>query len=430
MNFIAICLHSLDMRDFHSDLRDTPFLDSLRSRSIFIPMGRGQGHHQGDSLNAELTGIWTSRFSNSALDHTGYKAPDKYWLPKTVIEYLCDHSYDIFTCIGCSTNHGLGTFAVNDGMRNRWLKDKPERLRQFNMPTDMSMKEWLTHIQNSGKFYAHIFLRETHRPWTQVVKLYSLMGQKSRAWGWFKKKLGLWTGWPNDAYYARRAALEKPNEFAVLRRNALAKADKIVAEIFEATKNIEDLTYIVYSNHGEVFDHFRYNQSYKSSTVKGMKMIEGTSHGNYPYEVVYGNMQMWIIPNQAPKVMKGIGRSIDFAPTILELSQIKPYGMDGESMLSYFLEGAFPDRDRYAETPVSGGCLSMVRKDGYKFIAIGGHETKEDNLYAQRGFANHRLAVFDLKSDPYEYVNLIETQQGQEILEWAISRHKELKIET
>ena len=27
MSFIAICLHCLDMRDFHSHMRDTPFLD-------------------------------------------------------------------------------------------------------------------------------------------------------------------------------------------------------------------------------------------------------------------------------------------------------------------------------------------------------------------------------------------------------------------
>jgi hypothetical protein len=389
-------------------------------------MGRGQGHHQGDSLNAELTGRWTSRFSNSVLDKTGYKAPSKYWLPKTVIEYLDDHGYKIFTCIGCG-NHDLGTWAVNDGMKNRWLKDEPERLKQFNTPKDMNMREWLTHIQNSSKFYAHIFLRETHRPWMQSMKLYSLMGQRSRAWGWFRKKLGLPVYWPYDAYYARRAALEKPDEFAVLRRNALKIADKRVAEIFKATKSINDLTYIVYSNHGEVFDHFRYNQSFTSSTVRGLKMIEGTSHGNYPYEVLYANMQMWIIPNQASKVMKGIGRSIDFTPTVLELAQIKHSGMDGESILGYLSEGAFPDRDRYAETPVSGGCLSMVRKDGYKFIAIGTDESKEDNICAQRGFAHHRLAVFDLKSDPYEYVNLRRIQQGQEVLEWAISRHKELK---
>ena len=56
MNIVAICLHCLDMRDFHSDLRDTPFLDIRRSNAVFIPLSRALGHHSVDSLNAEMTG--------------------------------------------------------------------------------------------------------------------------------------------------------------------------------------------------------------------------------------------------------------------------------------------------------------------------------------------------------------------------------------
>ena len=56
MNIVAICLHCLDMRDFHSYLRDTPFLDSLRCNDVLIPLGRAQGHHSVDSYNAEMTG--------------------------------------------------------------------------------------------------------------------------------------------------------------------------------------------------------------------------------------------------------------------------------------------------------------------------------------------------------------------------------------
>ena len=422
MKFIAICLHSLDMRDFHSTLRNTPFLDSLRSKSIFIPMGRGQGHHQGDSLNAELTGVWTARSSNSVLDRFGFKAPNKCWLPKTIIEYLHDTGYDIFTCIAVNRRSQGGTWAVQGGMQKVWLKEEPARLKQFSMPGKMSRREWLAKICTSKRFYAHIFLRETHRPWAQQMRLRALMDPRSIVKGLFRRG-----DWPYNAYCARRAALEKPDEFAALRRKGLERADRIIAEIFEATKSIKDITYVIYSNHGEVFDHFRYNQAYTHSTVDGLKMIEGTSHGNYPYEVVYSNMQMWIVPNRSPKTMKGIGRSIDFAPTVLDLAGVQPNAMDGESMLECFSEGTFPKRNRYAETPLGGGCLSMVRKDGYKLIAVGTTGGGEDHIYAQRGFANHRLAVFDLNSDPYEYVNLIDTEQGRDVLDWAICKHKELK---
>jgi hypothetical protein len=424
MNFIAICLHCLDMRDFHSDLRHTPFLDSLRFKSFFIPMGRAQGHHQGDSLNAEMTGVWTARQSDSVLDRSGYHVPQKSHLPRTVIEYLSEGGYDIFT--GIAFAHGIGTWAVQGGMRNVWLKDAPERLNQFNLPKKMDLKEWLDRILKAKKFYAHIFLRETHRPWAQEKELYALLGLRSNVWRWFRKISHKSNYWPYDAHCARIAAIEKPDEFAALRRNGLALADRKIAEIFNATKHIANTTYIIYSNHGEVFDHFRYNQPYRYSTVNGLKMIEGTSHGNYPYEVVYANMQMWIIPGHSPRTVGGIGRLIDYTPTILDLAGIEATALDGESMLSDFSDGVFPDRDRYAESPISDGCLSMVRKDGYKLIAAAA-SAKEDKAFALRGFENHNLAVFDLKADPYEYVNLIHTPQGQEVLGWAINRHKELK---
>ena len=152
-------------------------------------------------------------------------------------------------------------------------------------------------------------------------------------------------------------------------------------------------------------------------------MIRGTSHGPFPYEVLYANMQMWVIPGQAPRVMHGIGRSIDTAPTILELAGVERDGLDGESMLGDFGAGRFPDRDRYAENP--GGCVSMVRYDGWKFISTGIPEP--DAGPPRHAPEHHHLAVFDLRSDPDEYVNLIETPQGQEVHRWAVERHRELQ---
>jgi arylsulfatase A-like enzyme len=235
--------------------------------------------------------------------------------------------------------------------------------------------------------------------------------------------------WPRDAYCARRLALEKPGEFASLRRAGLERVDRAVARIFEETRDLEDVVYLVYSNHGEMFDHFRHNLQFSSSTIDGLRMVEGTSHGNYPYEVLYANMQMWLIPGYSPRVMSGIGRSVDITPTILDLAGITPAPMDGESMLGYFSGGReFPDRDRYAETPISGGCLSMVRADGFKLISVVTNNEKEDARYALRGFGDHSIAVFDLNSDPYEYVNLIDTAQGRDVAQWAVNRQRELKV--
>ena len=101
--------------------------------------------------------------------------------------------------------------------------------------------------------------------------------------------------------------------------------------------------------------------------------------------------------------MEGWGRSIDIAPTVLELAKVNPQKMDGESMIPNFKSGFFPERDRYAEIPFESGCISMVRKDGYKLIST----TQEGE-----DFPEHRLAVFDLETDPYEYVDLIDTPKG------------------
>ena len=166
MNFLLICLHCLDMRDFHSHLRMTPFLDDLRKRSIFLPTGRAQGHNQRDSLNAEITGQWTARFCDSKLTRDGYIRPTGYSLPKTLIEYFLEAGYDVFTCLVPGVDR-LGTAAVSSGMRELWLRDEPERLKQFSWPDQLTRKDLIERLRRSKRFYAHVCLRETHRPWTQ-----------------------------------------------------------------------------------------------------------------------------------------------------------------------------------------------------------------------------------------------------------------------
>jgi Sulfatase len=409
MNFIAVCLHCLDMRDFHSHLRDTPFLDRLRAESVFIPNGRAQGHHQADSLNVELTGIWAARCCGSNLTPEGYRRTKECWLPPTLIERLQEEGFHIATQIAEDASGLLGTHAVGGGMRDSWLREEPERMSQFASPRPMDLEEWLAELRRSRRFYAHIFLRQTHRPWGDPAGLFALLGEA----------LPEDPGWPKDASCARRAALQQPDGFAALRRRGLAAADRTVERIFAATADLDDVVYLVYSNHGEVFDHFRYHLPYPE---KEDGMIVGTSHGPYPYEVLYANMQMWSIPGRAARTMRGIGRSIDIAPTILELAGLDAPELDGQSMLGDFDNGRFPDRDRYAENPV-GGCVSMVRADGWKLISTGAPLTEPP----QESTDYHRLAVFDLPADPYEYVNLVDTPAGEEVVRWAIKRHQQLE---
>ena len=63
----------------------------------------------------------------------------------------------------------------------------------------------------------------------------------------------------------------------------------------------------------------------------------------------------------------------------------------------------------------------MVRSDGWKLISTGVRGAEPPHHAPD----HHRLAIFD-RCDPGEYVNLIDTPQGQEVLRWAVGRHRDL----
>ncbi len=129
--------------------------------------------------------------------------------------------------------------------------------------------------------------------------------------------------------------------------------------------------------------------------------------------------------------MSGIGRLIDYAPTILELAGVKHKAMDGHSMLADFQKGSFACGERFAESGIaeSGSCISMVDSNNMKFLAYNPEPLPEGerNLEIENF---HKMAVFDLKADPWEYVNLADTSMGRCAIEWAVKRHAELRAES
>lgn len=399
------------MRDFTSDKAEIPNIRGFQKKALYLPFGRAQGHNQGDSLNPELTGIWTPRFTNSSLSVKDGFLPGKVRLyPETLIEKLQKKGYNILTCIGRNPGVGrnLGSNAGSIGMKDNWLKTRPERLLQMNYPEPMRIDQFLHHLERiKDPYFAHIFLRHTHRPWAQPDKLGALAGQ------------GPAEPWPEDASYARKLALSDPDNFAALRRDGLKQADAVVGEILNAVQESPNTAILLYSNHGEVLDHFRYQKHFYNSVAvsrskKKYDMINGTSHGPFPYEILYANFQMWLIQGLTPGYIGGISRSIDIPATILDFIGLPHDQLDGMSMKPNFMTGRpFPYRERFAELNIGKGCLSMVREDGMKFLA-------------SNAFAGHEKGVFDLTADPWEWNNLIKTQKGKEVLEWAVNRYSEL----
>jgi len=381
------------MRDFNSSLRKTPFLDKLRNQSIFIPMGRGQGHNQFDSITAEITGMSPPRLTNSVLLEDEFQNASKHVMPEMIHETLEKENYGICT--------HYSTAAFDTPMEELWLKndpDKEKRIAYKAMPRRLKPEPFIEYVRELKKpFYAHIFLRDTHRPWGQAEELLDLMQIENKNFN------GLIAA-------ARRASLEKKEEFIKIRLKGLENADKTVKLIYESLSDIEDTVFVVYSNHGEVFDHY---QGLLPFNYNSSGFPYGTTHGpSLGYECLYANMQMWVIPGYGARVMSGIGLGLDYAPTIRDLAGLPHEHLDGNSMLPYFKEGRFPKRTRWAE---GMGCVTVVNKDNMKMLATSGGP-------------HGKMVVFDLNRDPWEYHNIKDTPEGKDLIKWAVEAHKKMKL--
>ena len=104
--------------------------------------------------------------------------------------------------------------------------------------------------------------------------------------------------------------------------------------------------------------------------------------------------------NSIGKLIKGQVRSIDMAPTVLDLvgipkENIKPY-MDGKSLVSSIKNLKGHGERAYAETVWSAygmGARQMLRENNWKYIRY------HSSMYEE---------FFDLKKDPGEQINLID----------------------
>lgn len=104
--------------------------------------------------------------------------------------------------------------------------------------------------------------------------------------------------------------------------------------------------------------------------------------------------------NSIGKLIKGQVRSIDMAPTVLDLvgipkENIKPY-MDGKSLVSSIKNLKGHGERAYAETVWSAygmGARQMLRENNWKYIRYNSSMCEE---------------FFDLKKDPREQINLMD----------------------
>jgi N-acetylglucosamine-6-sulfatase len=152
-------------------------------------------------------------------------------------------------------------------------------------------------------------------------------------------------------------------------------------------------------------------------------------HGLYDKRLAYEESIRIPFIVRYPRLIQDPGRrarqmvlNIDLAPTLLELAGIvPPAALQGQSLVPIFETAATPGRtawlyEHFPVFPIPIPGITAIRTERYKYVEY------------QKGLRPTEL--FDLKEDPREKINLIQTPQGANQAETLKRALEQLKIET
>ena len=152
-------------------------------------------------------------------------------------------------------------------------------------------------------------------------------------------------------------------------------------------------------------------------------------HGLYDKRLAYEESIRIPFIVRYPGIIRDPGRraqqmvlNIDLAPTLLELAGISPAAdMQGESFVPILATAAATGRtawlyEHFPVFPIPIPGITAIRTERYKYVEY------------QKGLRPTEL--FDLKKDPREKINLIQTPQGAKQAETLKRELEQLKIET
>jgi arylsulfatase A-like enzyme len=211
--------------------------------------------------------------------------------------------------------------------------------------------------------------------------------------------------------------LEKVDEpsFAEERRalydGDIRDADDRFGHLMETLEELDLLSnsiIVVVSNHGQdLCDHLFAEEMIPpiKSTSPGFSFV---AHGFSVYDEVIRVPVIFYIPKFQPpqRVINNQIRLIDVMPTILDYLKISFDGpIQGESLLPLLATGEREnDPSAISEFTMAGTEQKSVRMNGYKYIYAENPEKRKGNFT----FPDiPRQALFDLKRDPQERVNII-----------------------
>lgn len=377
MNLVTICLHSLAFVDWSSSLVVAPHLRAFLREATYFPNALAQSTNVVNTWPVEHSGCSYARCVQALSVEDGLPPrvdiPDQgrfMRLPPVLAERLVAGGYAVATHM-----RGYYRTFLNDALGAGDVR-RLDKVLSNDVSFDDALVRLTDRAAGSAPAAALFQLPQTHRPW----------GMEGHPW--FRIRMMELEGRElppsDDVAGARWSAIHEPDALAYARRLGLAYADRAVGRILGAIDSAgarERTVVVIYSNHGEVFDHFRNTHRLKSTCV---------SHGDVmAYDPLEHTFQAWRVPGLAPACLGHRVRVIDIVPTIVDLLGLSSSPVDGRSVRPLWEDPAAEAMDARESLCLSPHAYSF-RSGRYKLYACDNDESY------------HRRALFDTSWDRAE----------------------------
>ncbi|MFZ4859398.1 MAG: sulfatase-like hydrolase/transferase [Desulfuromonadaceae bacterium] len=403
LNLVKVCLHSLSWIDWTSDLALSEYLKKLSFEGSYFPNALAQSTNCINSFPVEYSGCYYHRSVRDYNLQDGLPPQiditdegQFMQLPDTIFERLDEAGYDWKTCMEGHFNN----------LMPRVLEDQSAQRFSNIMKKNINMDESISFLETWGQQEqpkAMMFqIYDTHRPWRLNTPPYFRF-KAMDAFGLNNGEL------PEEYMGARWAAINEPDNLSTIRRVGLAYATFQVERIMKALERADVLDrtiVLIYSNHGEVYDHFRHSKKLKLTCV---------SHGDVMmFDALEHTFQIWLIPNQNPALLPHRVRVVDIVPTIIDLLQLPETAKRDGKSISGIIFNPHSESINHRESFCLSPKAYSYRSDSMKLY----HCNNDDSYYKD--------ALFDTSWDRAERLNLMSFPAYQDHIDNLSSRLTDL----